>query len=136
MQKSILNFLLLVLIQFTACTPREQKAQELLREGTEKVAQGKHEEAIKLYTRATELLPDFAKAYSFRGSAKFDLGDRVGAYDDYTKAIEIDPTFAEPYDFRGRLKLFWGDREGACEDFQKAFVLGRPGMFEKVRHCD
>jgi tetratricopeptide (TPR) repeat protein len=116
--------------------PPEQKAQQLLDEGTGKVAQGKQEEAIKLFSRAIDLLPDFARAYTFRGSAKFDIGDWDGAYDDYTKAIEIDPTYAEPYDFRGRLRLFWHDKEGACEDFRKAFILGRPGMFERVKHCD
>lgn len=136
MQNRLFTSIVLILIFFSACTPREEKAQQLLREGTEKVALGKHEDGIKDFTRAIELLPDFAKAYTFRGSAKFDLGDWDGAYDDYSKAIEIDPTYAEPYDFRGRIRLFWYDEEGACEDFKKAFALGRPGMFERVRRCD
>lgn len=128
---ALISFLFLI-----SCLPREEQAQRLLLEGTEKVAHGQHEEAIKDFTRAIELLPDFAKAYTYRGSAKFDLGDWDSAYDDYTKAIEIDPTYAEPYDFRGRLKLFWMDEEGACEDFKKAFALGRPGMFERIRRCN
>ena len=136
MQKGFITLLLLSLFITYSCKPREQKAQELLREGTAKVAGAQHHEAIRLYTRAIKLLPDYAQAYTFRGSAKFDLGDWEGAYDDYTKAIEIDPTYAEPYDFRGRVRLFWYDREGACEDFKKAYVLGRPGMFERVRTCD
>lgn len=136
MLKGTITLITLALLLFSSCMPREQRAQELLREGTEKVAQGQHQEAIKKYTRAIELMPDFAQAYTFRGSARFDLGDWEGAYDDYTKAIEIDPTYAEPYDFRGRVRLFWYDEEGACEDFKKAYVLGRPGMFERVRRCD
>lgn len=131
----ILIFLSLILFM-TSCMPREQRAQQLLNEGTEKVAQGQHQEAIRLFTKAIELMPDFAQAYTYRGSAKFDTGDWDGAYDDYTRAIEIDPTYAEPYDFRGRLRLFWYDEEGACEDFRKAFILGRPGMFERIRLCE
>jgi tetratricopeptide (TPR) repeat protein len=136
MQNRILTPIVLILIFLSACMPREEKAQKLLREGTENVALGKHEDGIKAFTRAIELIPNFAQAYTFRGSAKFDLGDWDGAYDDYTKAIEIDPTYAEPYDFRGRIRLFWYDEDGACEDFQKAFALGRPGMFERVRRCN
>lgn len=126
----------ITLLMLTSCKPREQRAQELLQKGTEKVEQGKHHEAIELFTKAIELKPGFAHAYTYRGSAKFDIGDWDGAYDDYSKAIEIDPTYAEPYDFRGRLKLLWYDEEGACEDFKKAFVLGRPGMFERIRRCE
>jgi tetratricopeptide (TPR) repeat protein len=136
MQRTLFTFIVLLAILLNSCMPLEEKAQQLMREGTEQVAQGKHTEAIKTFTRAIELIPDFAQAYTFRGSAKFDIGDWDGAYDDYTKAIEIDPTYAEPYDFRGRLRLFWYDEEGACEDFKRAFVLGRPGMFERIRRCD
>ena len=130
-----LFFSILVVSFLTSCKPREQKAQELINEGTSLVAQGKHEDAIKQFTRAIKLMPDFAQAYTYRGSAKFDTGDLKGAHDDYTKAIEIDPTYAEPYDFRGRIKMIWYDEEGACEDFRKAFVLGRPGMYERLRRC-
>ncbi|MGB4205079.1 MAG: tetratricopeptide repeat protein [Bacteroidales bacterium] len=131
----ILLFLLITAGFFTSCKPREQKAQELLNEGTVMVAQGRHDEAIDLFTRAIKLLPEFAQAYTYRGSAKFDKGDLIGAHDDYTKAIEIDPTYAEPYDFRGRIKLIWSDEDGACEDFKKAYALGRPGMYERLRRC-
>jgi tetratricopeptide (TPR) repeat protein len=126
----------LALLFIVSCTPREEKAQQLLGEGTKLVAAGKHEEAIKRFSKAIDLMPDFATAFTYRGSAKFDTGDLEGAYEDYTKAIEIDPTYAEPYDFRGRIRLFWYDEEGACNDFRKAYALGRPGMFERVRRCN
>lgn len=136
MKYQILTLITLLIISLGSCMPREQKAQKLLREGSEKVARGQHDEAIKVFSKAIKLMPDYAVAYSYRGSAKFDLGDLDGAHDDYTKAIEIDPTYAEPYDFRGRIKQLWYDEAGACEDFKKAFALGRPGMFEKVRRCE
>ncbi|MBE0662043.1 MAG: tetratricopeptide repeat protein [Bacteroidales bacterium] len=136
MKYQILTLIALLIIYLGSCMPREQKAQELLREGSEKVAQSQHEEAIKLFSKAIMLMPEFAVAYSYRGSAKFDLGDLNGAHEDYTKAIEIDPTYAEPYDFRGRIKQLWYDEAGACEDFLKAAALGRPNMSEKVRRCE
>lgn len=137
MKRSHTLLIIIPIISLLAsCKPREQKAQELLNEGTRLVSIGKHEEAIQKFTSAIKLMPDFAQAYTYRGSARFDTGDLTGAHDDYSKAIEIDPTYAEPYDFRGRIKMIWYDEEGACEDFRKAFVLGRPGMYERLRRCE
>jgi Flp pilus assembly protein TadD len=136
MLKNFLFPFLFLSFFLSGCKPLELKVQELMDKATEQVAQGQHHEAIKTFSRVIELMPDHARAYTFRGSAKFDLGDMEGAHDDYSKAIEIDPTYAEPYDFRGRIKLFWYDEKGACDDFRKAFTLGRPGMFERVRRCD
>lgn len=136
LKNRILYFIFAFLLLMISCMPREEKAQLLLREGSDFVAQANYDEAIKKFTKAIELMPNFAKAYSFRGSAKFDKGDLNGAFDDYSKAIEIDPTFAEPYDYRGRIRMIWSDVEGACDDFRKAFVLGQPGMYERIRRCD
>ena len=136
MNKGLTSIIIISVLIITSCKPREQRAQELLNEGTELVRQGKHQDAIKRFSRAIEVLPDFAQGYTFRGSARFDTGDWEGAFEDYTRAIEIDPTYAEPYDFRGRIRLFWHDHDGACEDFKKAYALGRPGMFERVKRCN
>lgn len=136
LKNRLLIFVSIITFLAVSCMPREEKAQFLLREGSDLVAQASYDEAIKKFSKAIELMPDFAKAYSFRGSAKFDKGDLNGAFDDYSKAIEIDPTYAEPYDYRGRIRMVWSDIEGACDDFRKAFVLGQPGMYERIRRCD
>jgi Flp pilus assembly protein TadD len=136
MLKNFLISFFLLSITLSGCKPIELKVQELMDKAIKQVAEGRHNEAIETFGRVIELMPDHARAFTFRGSAKFDLGDMEGAHDDYSKAIEIDPTYAEPYDFRGRIRLFWYDEKGACEDFKKAFALGRPGMFERVRRCD
>lgn len=134
-KKIILAILIFAGIMLVGCMPREYRANELLRKGTEKVAQQQHEEAIRLFSQAIRLKPDFARAYTFRGSAKFDIHDFAGAMEDYTRAIEIDPTYADPYDFRGRIHVRMRNFDAACRDFRKAEALGRPGMAERTRHC-
>ena len=54
---------------------------------------GWKEEAIKDYTKAIELNPEYALAYNNRGKALEDLGERAEAIKDYTKAIELDPQY-------------------------------------------
>ncbi|HSW67653.1 MAG TPA: tetratricopeptide repeat protein [Bacteroidales bacterium] len=134
-KRTILAILFFAGIMLTGCMPREYRANELLKRGTEKVAQQQHVEAIRIFSQAIRLQPDFAQAYTFRGSAKFDIGDFAGAMEDYTRAIELNPTYAEPYDFRGRIHMRMRNIEAACRDFRKAEALGRPGMSDRTRHC-
>ena len=50
---------------------------------------------ILAYSKAIENNPNDADAYFFRGIAKEDLGDLIGAKEDYQKAINLNPTFGE-----------------------------------------
>ncbi|MBK7987037.1 MAG: tetratricopeptide repeat protein [Ignavibacteria bacterium] len=76
--------------------------------------------AIADYTKAIELNPQFAAAYTNRGYAKNNLGDKEGAIADYTKAIELNPQDASSYLNRGYAKSRLGDTKGAIFDFTKA----------------
>jgi len=55
------------------------------------------EEAIRCYTEAIHIKPDFAEAYNNRGNAHFANNHLDGAIADYIKAIRIKPGFVEPY---------------------------------------
>jgi len=48
-------------------------------------------EAIRCYTEAIHLKPDFAKAYFNRGVARRAKGDDDGAKEDYDKAVHLNP---------------------------------------------
>ncbi len=130
------RFMCLILIALMiSCTPDTEKALQYFDKGVEKTALGEYKEAIRFFDQAIKLKPDFAKAYTFRGSVKFDMKDLDGAMKDYNRSIELDPYIADPYDYRGTIKMIYLDEAGACEDFKKAEALGKPGMYEKTRFC-
>ncbi len=62
-------------------------------------------------------------AYSNRGNAKSDLGDKKGAIADYNLAIELNPQFAVAYTNRGFVKSDLGDHQGAIADYNIALKL-------------
>ncbi len=81
------------------------------------------EEAIKGFTKAIELKPNFKEAYLNRGVAKDKSGDWVGAIVDYNKAIQLKPDYAQGYVNLGNVKLEDKDWDGAIKDFTKAIEL-------------
>ena len=54
-----------------------------------------YEAALEEFSRAIELDPDDAQAYSNRGTAYHQLQQYEGALEDFGRAIELDPTNAE-----------------------------------------
>jgi tetratricopeptide (TPR) repeat protein/S1-C subfamily serine protease len=62
-------------------------------------------------------------AYSNRGNAKSDSGDKKGAIADYNLAIELNPQFAVAYTNRGFVKSNLGDHKGAIADYNIALKL-------------
>ena len=70
-----------------------------------KRSKGIYRGAIKDYDKAIELDPNDAKAYNFRGYAKWLLGNNDGAMKDFDQAIGLDPYYANAYNFRGVAKF-------------------------------
>jgi tetratricopeptide (TPR) repeat protein len=58
--------------------------------GFEARKQGKFYEAIDLYSKAIEIMPNHFKAHFNRGFAYDKLGEFDLAIEDYTSALEID----------------------------------------------
>ena len=59
------------------------------------------EMAIREYTMAIEVNPNYARAYFGRAYSYHERGTYQNAIDDYTKAIQLDPDFALAYNSRG-----------------------------------
>ena len=78
---------------------------------------------VSAYGEAIRLKPDFAEAYSNRGSAKADLGQYEAAVADYDEAIRLKPDFANAYNSRGVAKARLGQYEAAVADFDEAIRL-------------
>ncbi len=73
--------------------------------------------AIKDYTAAIQLKPDYARAYITRGHAKGELGQHAAAIADYDIAIRLKPDNAKAYYNRGHEKYQLEQYTAAIADF-------------------
>ena len=69
---------------------RESLSQYYNIKGTESADEGDLKEALKFYTKAIELNPQFTIALFNRGTIKADLGDYKGANKDFCLARDIE----------------------------------------------
>ena len=91
--------------------------------GNPKEKNEKHQQAIKSFTEAINLMPQFAEAYSTRSFISRIKGDFDNAVADATKAIELNPRSALAYIHRGRIYSTKGELNEAVDDLTKAIAL-------------
>ncbi|TSA56235.1 MAG: tetratricopeptide repeat protein, partial [Planctomycetaceae bacterium] len=94
--------------------------------------QQNYREAIKAYTSAIELDPQYVDAYIKRGTARFALKpiDCMETRDDFTTAIEIDPENADAYYERALVNFYMLYNEQGRNDMEMAARLGHKGAQE------
>ena len=71
------------------------------------------EEAVRLYYKALEVLPDFAAAHSNLASVLQQQGKLQDSIMHYKEAIRISPTFADAYSNMGNTLKEMGDVQGS-----------------------
>lgn len=98
-------------------------ARDHFRRGYRAAEEGRKQDAIKEYTEAIKMDPDYAAAYNNRGNLYRNLGDFEKALEDYNKAIELNLNYAIAYYNRGILYEDLEDPEKAMEDYCKAIEL-------------
>ncbi len=86
-------------------------------------AQGKLQEAVKIYEKAIQLKPDFAEAYFNRGNALKEIGQLELAVESYEKAIQFKPDYAMAYSNRGNILQELGQLTRAIESHDEAIQL-------------
>ena len=79
--------------------------------------------AIKDFTKAIELKPDYAFAYNNRGAVYRTKGEHDLAIKDCNKAIQLKSDYAEPYSNRGSAYRNKGDYDRAIKDYDTAIKL-------------
>ena len=84
---------------------------------------GQIDEALKDYSRAIELSPNNAAAYTNRGVAYGEKGEFDLAIEDYFSALKINPDFANAYNNRGYTYVEKDEIERAIKDLDKAVQL-------------
>ena len=85
--------------------------------------------AIKYFTKAIELKPNYAFAYNNRGAVYRSKGEHDLAIEDCNEAIRLKHDYAEPYSNRGAAYRNKGDYDRAIKDYDMAIRL-RPGFVE------
>ena len=84
---------------------------------------GEHDLAIKDFTTAIELKPDYAFAYNNRGAVYRSKGEHDLAIEDCNKAIQLKSDYAEPYSNRGAAYRNKGDYDRAIKNYDMAIKL-------------
>ena len=84
----------------------------------------KHEKAIKDYSKAIDLDPNFAGAYLNRSVEYLFLNDFSSAFMDCSKAIELNPNLSEAFFNRANIMMHLGKTTESLEDLKRAARLG------------
>lgn len=106
---------------------------------------GPFEEAIRYYSGAIEMDPNYSEYYNERGSVHLKLGDLDSALSDYLKAIELSPPYPEVLTNLGQCYGLMGRAEEAVEAYSTSLDLvphrglsltGRAQAYEALGQLD
>src|SRR6202035_3312558 len=84
------------------------RAEKVYEQGMTNMTPGRYPEAVRLFTKATDIYPQLGTAYLERGNAENILGQTDVALQDYSKAIEMG-SLATAYTARRPIYLSRGD---------------------------
>ena len=109
-------------IEFLRGLNSQDKADEAK---TRKEQHEHYENAVRHYTEALKLKPDFAEAYNNRGNVYNKKGELDTAIQDYDAAIALNREYAEAYNNRGNAYYHKGELDTAIQDYNAAIALNR-----------
>jgi tetratricopeptide (TPR) repeat protein len=95
--------------------------------GRSHLIESRYREAIRIYNALLRVDPEDYEAYFFRGIAKANLDDNLGAEADFTLAIEKNPVSTMAYHHRAITRMLQGNYDDALNDFREAIEL-RPDL--------
>jgi len=98
-------------------------ATEWFEKGYELAMSGNNSDAVKAFSKAIKLNPQYVHAYIERGFAYDMLGNHRQAFKDYNKAVEVNPHYAGAYFVRGMAYGGLRNYRRAIEDYNKAIEL-------------
>lgn len=82
-----------------------------------------YQEAISLYSRAVELLPDFHEAISNRAFCKMELGLWAEAIEDFQRSLSLNPRSLPDEFSMGECFIHLGQYKKAIQQFEKAIEI-------------
>jgi tetratricopeptide (TPR) repeat protein len=98
-------------------------AENSFARGMDKSRNGDSDGAIRDFSEAIRLNPNYADAFVQRGNARFKNGNPDLAITDFSDAIGIDARNAAAFKARGMARLYNADEESALEDLSKAIQI-------------
>lgn len=106
-------------------TIAQLKDQPLLynNRGTFLQSLGRHDDALKDFSKAVQIDPRYVPAWTNRGFAQLMLGRDAEAEADLNKSLELDPQQPTAYGLRGTARLQQGRADTAIQDYQTAVSL-------------
>ena len=91
--------------------------------GLDHYSKQNYQEAIKHYSQAIDLKPNFAEAYFQRGCSKHNADDYKGAVEDFSQSINLQPNNELFYKQRASSRTMLKDYVGAISDCDQAIIL-------------
>lgn len=107
-----------------------------LQRGMENLQKGRYEQAVADFTKALELMPGTAEAYSGRARALEKLKRYDQALADYTKLIDLDLRSPSAHVGRGDILLDMKRYDEALQDYSKAIELAPGNARAHVARCN
>uniref|UniRef100_UPI0040568A10 tetratricopeptide repeat protein n=1 Tax=Alistipes sp. TaxID=1872444 RepID=UPI0040568A10 len=95
--------------------------------GRRHMMEQQYQEAIRTLNILLRADPEAYEGYFWRGIAKYQLGDLLGADADFSIALEKNPVFTIAYTYRAITRSRLGNYDDALQDFQEAIDL-RPDL--------
>ena len=102
-----------------------ERATELFNEGKKHYEHGDIERAMRSYSMAIRLNPDYLDAYYNRGVIYEETGNFEQAIEDFTETLRVNPDYADAYYHRGLAYLELGEVNEAMSDFGDACEMGK-----------
>jgi tetratricopeptide (TPR) repeat protein len=81
------------------------------------------EKAVRDFTEAVRIDPNYPGGYSERGQALFELGETDRAIADYSAALKHDPNYGPALRGRAMANLYRGATDRALADFSRAIQV-------------
>jgi len=102
---------------------KKKNAEDYYLQG-EQFAGENEDKAIRAFSKAIKLNPEYAEASYARGYSYAVKGNFTAALKDFDRAIKNKPDYADAYLVRGHVFLDIGDTAKANADFAKSKSLG------------
>jgi len=103
------------------------------KKGIENSQAGNYELAVKDFTKAISLKPNYPEAFYNRGIVYFEIKQPEKGFKDFDKAISLNPENGIFWFQRGNRKWLALNKEGACNDWKKAKELNIPFADETIK---